>query len=144
MTRRVVLLCGPPGAGKTTAARESGLTVFDRDDPQWGGEKDFTTELRRLAMKRDAQAVVIRSGATSTARARAAKMIGATHTFVILGDRAELAKRIVYRNRADWVRTLASLDKWFESFDRDDGALDFPGWQLAFGPQLGTTSEHFW
>ena len=68
MARLVVLLFGPAGAGKTTAARSSGLTVFDRDDEKWSGERQFTQALRRLALDPSARAVVIRSGATSSAR----------------------------------------------------------------------------
>lgn len=47
--RVVVLLCGPPGAGKTTIARQApGLTIYDRDDPLWDNDTDFTAALTRL------------------------------------------------------------------------------------------------
>lgn len=58
--RFVVLLCGPPGAGKTTAARASGLAVFDSDEPRWSSRAEFTAALTQLGATPDAQAVVIR------------------------------------------------------------------------------------
>lgn len=126
--RLVVVLCGPPGAGKTTAARSSGLEVFDRDDPQWSGESDFRQALAELARDRTARAVVIRSGATSSARAKAAQLVNATHVFVLLADEAELKRRVRARGRADLVTGIASVPRWLTSFDRIDGVSDFPGW----------------
>lgn len=126
--RTVVLLCGPAGAGKTTAARESGLEVFDRDDAHWESERHFRAALRNLAADSTARAVVIRAGATSAARAQAAAMIRATHTFMVVQDRQECARRIQRRGRSDVVGTLSSLKKWFSTHDRDDGVRDFPGW----------------
>lgn len=126
--RIVVLLCGPPGAGKTTAARESGLTVYDRDDPQWTSEKQFTTALAQLAHDPGARAVVIRSGASSSARAKAAQLVGATHTYLLIADPAELGHRVARRGRADKTATLAAIGQWFDRFDHDDEVPEFPDW----------------
>lgn len=126
--RLVVLLCGPAGAGKTTTAHESGLTVYDRDDPQWTSEKQFTDALAQLAVDPHARAVVIRAGATSSARAKAAALTGATHTYLLTADPAELGHRVARRNRADKQAGLASIRTWFERHDRDDDVEDFPGW----------------
>ncbi|RZU61754.1 hypothetical protein [Zhihengliuella halotolerans] len=128
MTRRVVLLCGPAGAGKTTAARASGLRVFDRDDPDWSTDAEFNEAIASLREERDTQAVVIRAGATSSARAKTRRLIGATEVYVVLQPREVLARRIHHRGRADARHTLAALNAWFRSFDRDDGVELFTGW----------------
>ncbi len=127
--RIVVLLCGPPGAGKTTAARQSGLDVYDFDDPRWGHDnRVFNRALYELSTDDQARAVVIRWCPRTTDRARVARQVAATHVWVMTGRRDELARRIVKRDRADKVRTLAALDGWFRQFDRLDGVREFPGW----------------
>lgn len=139
--RLVILLCGPPGAGKTTAARASGLPVFDRDDPQWASEAQFRAVLRKLAAQPGAQAVVIRAGASSSARRSAAQLTGATHTYLITAPRDELKRRLIERRRDDWRGTLLGVDRWHEQHDRDDGVLDFPGWD---GVSLGVKTREAW
>lgn len=141
MSRTVVILCGPPGAGKTTAARQSGLTVYDRDDPHWQGERHFTDELLKLAADPHARAVVIRSGATSYARARAAELVKATHVMVMMADKHELVARIRRRGRPDAVRTIAGVDTWLQRFERQDRVKDFTGWAAIQEPDLGVSSE---
>lgn len=141
MTRTVVVLCGPPGAGKSTTARQSGLTVYDRDEPQWTSEKQFTAALSELAADRNANAVVIRTGASSAARARAAQLVGATHIYLLTAEQHELEQRIRQRGRSDKVKTLAGVRTWFARFDRDDGVQPFPGWGAIHEPDLGMTSE---
>ncbi|QSZ53287.1 hypothetical protein RI444_15370 [Paenarthrobacter sp. AT5] len=141
MARTVVVLCGPPGAGKTTAARQSGLKVFDRDDPEWMSERHFTDALAAIATDPNAQAVVIRTGATSAARAKAAQLVAATHVFLLTADQNELAQRIRQRDRADKVNTLVGVRTWFQRFDGTDGVTDFPGWSGIHQPDLGTVSE---
>lgn len=138
--RRVVLLCGPPGAGKTTAARASGLAVFDRDDPRWGSEREFTEAIAQLREHHTAQAVVIRAGASSSARRKAADLIGATHVYLLRADQHELMRRVHRRDRADRRATTAGIVSWFDRYDRDDGVLDFPGWPAVTDGDLGLTS----
>lgn len=128
MPRHVVVLCGPPGAGKTTLARQSGLVVFDRDDPQWESERQFREAISRLRVDPNARAVVIRSGASSSARAKAATMVGATGVFLVLLPPDECIRRVRARGRDDLAAGVAAVPKWFASFDQDDGVELFPGW----------------
>lgn len=137
--RLIVLLCGPPGAGKTTAARASGLLVYDRDDEHWTGEAQYRAALRALGSQPGARAVVIRAGASSTARRTAAQMIGATHTYLITAPRDELKRRLIERRRDDWRGTLMGVDRWHEQHDRRDSVAEFAGWDA-----LGARPEPTW
>lgn len=126
--RKVVLLCGPPGAGKTTIAHGSGLPVFDRDDAHWTSEAQFREALAALGQQRGARAVVIRSGASSTSRRATTDLIRATHAYLVTAPADELGRRVRARGRDDLVPTLMGIDRWWSRHDRDDGVLDFPGW----------------
>ena len=127
--REVILLCGPPGSGKTTAARASRLTLFDRDDPRWPDERSFTRAIARLRGDRSARAVVIRAAPTSKARDRWARLIGATHVYVVDIDAPTCARRVRARARNDLRQSLGAIPAWFEKHDRDDGAQSFNGWK---------------
>lgn len=131
--RLVVVLCGPPGAGKTTVAHASGLAVYDRDDPQWTSEGMFTRAIGRLRTNPTARAVVIRSGATSTARHRAATLAGATHTYLVLAPQPECKRRVSERKRDQWRREVQGVVRWFTTYDQADGVQQFPGWD-RLGP----------
>lgn len=126
--RRVIVLCGPPGAGKTTVARSGDLAVFDRDDPGWQGERHFRTALFELGSDPYALAIVIRSGATSSARAKATALVQATHLYLLTAPEDELRRRIEYRGRADARRGLASLQTWHRGWDHADRVQHWPGW----------------
>lgn len=138
VTRRVVLLCGPPGSGKTTAAHASGLEVYDRDDPRWrNDEAQFRKAIARLATNPDARAVVIRSGATQSARLKAAEAIDATHVYMLAAPVDELARRVAKRGRADARNGLASIQRWIDRHDLAGVAM-FPGWDNTTEPTRRT------
>lgn len=122
MVRRVVLVCGPPGAGKTTLAKSLGLQVYDIDDPQWGNDETrFKHALEQLNRDLEARAVVIRSGATRTARAKAAALVAATETTVVLTPEAECIKRVVQRNRPrpPLKVQIAAVKSWWAKYEPD-------------------------
>jgi hypothetical protein len=102
--------------------------VYDRDDHCWTSESDFIQAIASLALNPEARAVVIRSGASSTARAKAIELTNATHAYLITADSRELGRRVATRGRSDKIRTLAGIKTWFGDHDRDDHIEDFPGW----------------
>lgn len=126
--RTVVLLCGPPGAGKTTVAHASELDVYDQDDPRWGTPKAFGQALADLRNQPAAQAVVIRSGATSTARHKAARLVGATHAYILDPGQDTCMTRVKARGRADYRGEIQGVLRWYATHERADRVRDFPGW----------------
>jgi adenylate kinase family enzyme len=123
--RRVVLICGPPGSGKSTLARQlaaQGLTLYDRDDPRWGNsERRFRDAVAQLGHQDDARAVVIRTCASRSSRARAKALVGATEVHVLLTDPATCRQRIRERGRTrpPLVTQLAAVDTWWQRYEPD-------------------------
>ena len=124
--RNVVLICGPPGAGKTTLAHTLGLTVYDVDDPHWNGSEPlFRQAISQLAQDPDAQGAVIRSAATLSARQAAANLCGATSLTVLETDLHTCVERITQRGRTrPPIKTqIAAAQDWWAKYEPGDIGL---------------------
>lgn len=126
LPRMVVLLCGPPGSGKTTRATQIAatdhLTVYDYDDPQWQGKAGaFTSALSSIGDDPHARAVVIRTGATRTARATASALIRPTTTEVLAVDATTCKQRVISRarKRPPIRHQLAAIEAWWRDYQPD-------------------------
>lgn len=120
INRRVVLICGPPGAGKTTYAHTLGLPVYDLDDDKWSGNDGlFRANIALLKQDAKARAAVIRTGATLSARQKAATMCGATEVIVIDTPLDVCVKRIRERGRVEPPigYQISGARKWHQTYE---------------------------
>lgn len=129
MTRTVAVLFGPPAAGKSTAAGQAGLTIYDRDAPQWraAGERAFRGALEAIRLDDDARAVIVRTGATTRARQQTLERVRATHAWIMLTPADVCRSRARARARGPVKRDYAAIQKWWAAYDHADDVPEWPG-----------------
>lgn len=113
VTRHVVLVFGPPGAGKSTYAEGLGLPVFDLDDARWSSEGEFTDAIRAHCSHASAQAVVIRTGTSPEARRKAVELCDPTATVVMDTPLNVCIQRIRDRRRGDVGGQITGARSWW-------------------------------
>lgn len=120
MASDVVLVCGPPCAGKTTWVRRQRLgvdAVIDLDDiERYCSSRDearmVRAEMERHAREFEGRVWVIRTLADPDARSAVAVNLGASRVHVLMPDRETLVERAASRP----VGTLDVIDRWFSDY----------------------------
>lgn len=92
------------------------------DDPQWSSARQFNQALTALGRQPDAQAAVIRSGATRASRGKAALQVGATETIILDTDEQTCKERIKARARVTQPihRQIIAAHDWWAKYEPDD------------------------
>ncbi|WP_329521170.1 AAA family ATPase [Spirillospora sp. NBC_01491] len=141
MTRRVVLVCGPPAAGKTTLVRESASpedTVVDLDviAQELGspGAHEHPPEVleraRRVRSAREAlvtrmhtgTAWVVRTAADPQQRDRLAEALGATDVVVVATPAEDARRRAAEAGRPAFTGDV--IDRWWRRYRPSSSRLE--------------------
>lgn len=141
MSRRVVLVCGPPAAGKTTWVAERaapGDRVVDLDaicrrlgspsdhnhpDGIWRRAREVrAAEESLVARMASGTAWVIRTMPEPERRTRLASAIGATEVVVLATPAGEARSRAAADGRPVWTGPL--IDRWWQRYQPSSSRLE--------------------
>lgn len=112
--RDVVLIVGPPGAGKTTTAQriaaQRRLLHVERE--QYPSDNAYTHAVDTLAADPNARLVIVRTCMKPADEAAWQARVSATEVLVVTASDAELTRRIRARNRPQWRAEVAEAKRW--------------------------------
>lgn len=126
--RHVVLVTGPPCAGKTTFVRANaaaGHLIVDRDELA-GSERSMAMQMQRVANMSTGSAWVIRCVPDPLDRAGLAARIRADETLVLLPDAHTLTTRAMARPHARGA--VAAVRKWLAAYSPHEGDTLLTDW----------------
>lgn len=114
--RTVILFVGPPGSGKSTAAKQwaerNQLTHLERE--QYPTDDAYRSAVVAHASQPDARLAVVRCCPTQAEQREWEALTGATETIVLDTPIDECVRRIAKRRRAGWRGELMAAKEWHE------------------------------
>jgi len=123
--RAVTLICGPPGAGKTTLGLQLHRTTLDIGEMPPGTPQERMKLFGRMAWRigrdRNANVAVIRGAPTESDRTHQQGLCRPARTIIMLTDADECHRRIATRSRPgvdgrDLAGQHAAVDAWWAAW----------------------------
>jgi hypothetical protein len=113
--RQVILVTGPPGAGKSTWAQEhaAGQRIYERE--QTNSEQHYRNSVAKMARDPNALAIVIRCCPTIASVKQWQQISQCTQTLTVDPGIDETLRRIEQRARPQWRDEAQAARMWYQS-----------------------------